>query len=387
MPLMNLVAAEWDTAKKLVAEGLRLKKYDRQGEPNFKFRRKDYSALQHSFLFINGILVGVQPHAYLGKGGYGKVKFCQTETGEPLAVKIGPATISDHLDEAIDNEKKVLTTLGYLFGFMSINRNWTQDKTLNRLIGNKFYILQTFHPGATLFDVIPSIQFNLPLLQVIALKALLNIKSLHDHGIIHGDIKSRNFIYNNSSSNITIVAVDFGLAKFLGASDEIIVDIVVGTNGFLAPEISQRTISGELTISQDGLCHYSKASDVYALGFMLKKELKLDFPWLNNMLAINPRKRLSLECAITKLQNEETIMRLPYSPPVIPGIAEPTVEAAEKKTSDVTKITVAMDKTRSSVITKSPVTSITPLYRSHTMVPAIKEPMPNVPIKGIDLKA
>lgn len=88
------------------------------------------------------------------------------------------------------------------------------------------------------------------------------LKTLHDHGYAHMDIKGENIIYNSNTNTATII--DFGLASSIGSPQE-----VKGTRFYLCPEIA--TIGdGKVAPSE-----VTGKEDVFSLGIVFRKELKL----------------------------------------------------------------------------------------------------------------
>ncbi|TVU24439.1 hypothetical protein EJB05_26875, partial [Eragrostis curvula] len=76
---------------------------------------------------------------------------------------------------------------------------------------------------------------------------------LHEQRIIHSDLKPSNILFD---LDLNPVIIDFGLSKALDPDDEIILDTVLGTMGYMAPE--------HIYSSRQSL-----KSDVYAFGVTL----------------------------------------------------------------------------------------------------------------------
>ena len=88
---------------------------------------------------------------------------------------------------------------------------------------------------------------------------------LHSHNILHRDIKIENVLVEDFSRMTSLKLADFGLAVQLASPTEKIND-VVGTNGYIAPEILQEQ-------------SYSFAADVYSLGATIYFLLTGDHPF------------------------------------------------------------------------------------------------------------
>ena len=93
--------------------------------------------------------------------------------------------------------------------------------------------------------------------------ALSGLKVLHDVGIIHRDIKPENLLFKafaDASVKPIVKIADFGLSgtlrQFERHAKETGRTIVVGTPGYVAPEVISRRF-------------YSPACDVYSLGVVL----------------------------------------------------------------------------------------------------------------------
>lgn len=75
---------------------------------------------------------------------------------------------------------------------------------------------------------------------------------LHDHGIIHSDIKPENILYNKSTGQIKLI--DFGLSKILLPNKKI--EVVDGTLSYVSPEALELNM-------------YFAESDVWSIGIVM----------------------------------------------------------------------------------------------------------------------
>ena len=89
--------------------------------------------------------------------------------------------------------------------------------------------------------------------QKIALDIITSVKEIHNHKIIHGDIKTNNFVYHQSSNfdKSKVKLIDLGVSYNDCDDNCINIDYHVGTDGYMAPE------------QLKGKIHYN--SDIYSV--------------------------------------------------------------------------------------------------------------------------
>ncbi|CAD7702477.1 unnamed protein product [Ostreobium quekettii] len=87
-----------------------------------------------------------------------------------------------------------------------------------------------------------------------AIRTMLQVVAhCHDMGIIHRDLKPENFLLADPSDYAPLKAIDFGLSAFFKEGQ--VMDEVVGTPYYVAPEVLNK--------------HYSKEADVWSMGVIL----------------------------------------------------------------------------------------------------------------------
>jgi hypothetical protein len=210
-----------------------------------KISRKRTEGLRYSVLYVKGDDKQQSPTAYamfggkdgqlLGKGGFGRVKRCQSlETGTWHAIKI-----EDNRERDLESfENRVLDKLQRYYG--------------DALRDKKYYAVQSLLEGEDLdkhlkASIEPGVTSRLD----IAKQAAELIKIFHQD-FLHRDIKPKNFVWDNK--NKVLALCDFGASSPLGEKKT----EVFGSEGYIAPEVNASPGGDDIP--------YTKKSDMYALG-------------------------------------------------------------------------------------------------------------------------
>ena len=116
------------------------------------------------------------------------------------------------------------------------------------------YLVMEYVNGSTLSQRLDRGGFPAAAIRMLAVELLSALACVHDHGVLHRDIKSGNvLIDNDGQARLT----DFGLARLEDSPQITRANEVVGTLRYLAPEL----IEGRQA---------SRQSDLYALGVLLR---------------------------------------------------------------------------------------------------------------------
>jgi eukaryotic-like serine/threonine-protein kinase len=122
------------------------------------------------------------------------------------------------------------------------------------------YLVMEHVPGRSLGQVISDDAMPVPRAVELMTQALAAIAAVHDAGVIHGDIKSDNFLVERVDGADRVTLIDFGLARLEAApvcpdleDGEVMVS---GTPEYMAPEV----ICGGAAV---------RASDLYSAGVIL----------------------------------------------------------------------------------------------------------------------
>ncbi|MBO3746372.1 serine/threonine protein kinase [Streptosporangiaceae bacterium NEAU-GS5] len=166
----------------------------------------------------------------LGAGGFGEVHLALDKDGRTVAVKVlHPHVASDAL---------ALTRLAREFETMRRVRGPHIAEVLDAsLTGEQPYIVTRYVQGRALSTVAPVDNDDLVRLARGLAEALA---SIHAAGIVHRDLKPANVILAEGEPYV----IDFGIAVALDAASVTASGAVVGTPGYLAPEVLEGRDAG-----------------------------------------------------------------------------------------------------------------------------------------------
>jgi serine/threonine protein kinase len=137
---------------------------------------------------------------------------------------------------------------------------------------------------------------------------ILAVRYLHDHGIVHRDLKLDNFVF---LKDLTLKLIDFGLSKHLDGND--LAGQCVGTVDYMAPEILEG--------------RYDHRCDIWSLGIILFMLLTGSRPFVGQNTSETKQK--------IKAEDPAYDIRIPNAPPtVISPMARDLLEKMLKKNPD-----------------------------------------------------
>jgi tRNA A-37 threonylcarbamoyl transferase component Bud32 len=134
-------------------------------------------------------------------------------------------------------------------------------------VDNRPYIVMEFVQGSVLAELLKNGKLSLETATGMLKPICSALDYMHDHRIIHRDIKPGNIMVDGSSRVPRPLLMDFGLAKVLGDTSLVSHSMVAGTFAYIAPEQieARENIDGR--------------ADIYALGVMTYQLLTGELPF------------------------------------------------------------------------------------------------------------
>ncbi|MDL4771772.1 MULTISPECIES: serine/threonine-protein kinase [Thermomonosporaceae] len=171
----------------------------------------------------------------LGEGGMGVVYLAVDPEGRKVAIKVlrssvaGDTTARRRLAREVDTMRRVHSP--------HVAEILDADVTAERP-----YIVTQYVPGRTLEEIVEeSGPISGPGLQRLAVGLSSALSAIHGAGIIHRDLKPGNVMLVDGEP----VVIDFGIAQGADATRLTATGMVIGTPGYLAPEIIEGEDAGE----------------------------------------------------------------------------------------------------------------------------------------------
>jgi len=283
----------------------------------------------------DGDACGLQIFELLGRGASGcRVHRCQVgdQVMAGKVLPLGPATFPDMVED-FEKEVKVLKLVGEHPGLVPFLGAWsTQHFTMDKQ-ELKAYILGIELCDTNLEEVLLQRKETQKALEESELLSILKqvskaLAHLHQHRIMHRDLKAANIFLCRASSKAEMTEVtaklgDFGVAKVCSRAQT-----PVQTPHFMAPEVAQQS-------------EYGFAADVWGLGCLMLQMIELSLPHGEDLTL--PQLEEALLTGTPQLScREEALERSPRVVAVMDRClqkdptARPTAEEVSKELDEVT---------------------------------------------------
>ena len=198
----------------------------------------------------------------LGSGSFGSIyKGQNIRTKEYVAIKV--ERICDNL-MLLKNESKIYHYLNGCNGIPSVK--WFGKDELN-------YYMVINLLGNSLEDLKNKIKiFSLVLVLKIGIKTILLLKTIHEKGLVHRDIKPDNFLFGQNKLS-DLYLIDFGFCKSYLNND---IHVSIKSTHSIIGSFNYASIMSHKRIE------LSRRDDLESLGYMLLYFISENLPWNND---------------------------------------------------------------------------------------------------------
>lgn len=199
----------------------------------------------------------------IGSGSFGQIYQClNTKTKKIYACKLESI---NELNPQLYHESKIMNIMKNCTGFPTLYCfcYTEQDK-----------IIVMDYLGAnldTIMNKLPNKKFSIKTALMIMIQCLERLKTLHDKGIIHRDMKPENFVIGRKNKERTIYLIDFGLSS--AYCDKFKIHFEYSTGNNFIGTLRYASINAHYGISM------SRRDDIESLLYVLIFLAKGFLPW------------------------------------------------------------------------------------------------------------
>ncbi|HEX2705919.1 MAG TPA: serine/threonine-protein kinase, partial [Candidatus Lustribacter sp.] len=173
----------------------------------------------------------------LGEGGMGLVHLALDPNGRAVAIKVLRSHVAADADARLRMEREFRT-------LSRIRDPWVAAVIDADVFGDRPYLVTRYIPGPSLDEVVrTSGRLRGPDLLRLGRGLAGALAAIHAVGVVHRDLKPANVLIHDGEP----VVIDFGIAHMLDDSRITMTGLVMGTPGYLSPEVVQGAAVTEAT--------------------------------------------------------------------------------------------------------------------------------------------
>ena len=195
----------------------------------------------------------------IGEGSFGLIyKGENIRTRELVAIKVEP----------IEKDMKLLKNESVIYQYLNNVEGVPFVKWFGKDEKNYYMVINLL--GDSLQSVKNNSTFSLTSVLQIGIQIIILLKTIHDKGLVHRDIKPDNFLFGLNNQKKIIHIIDFGLCKSYINNDE------------HKPIKKTNSLIGSLTyasINSHDCIELSRRDDMESLGYMLSFFYLGELPW------------------------------------------------------------------------------------------------------------
>jgi serine/threonine protein kinase len=207
----------------------------------------------------------------IGQGSFGSIyKGQNIRTNEYVAIKIEP----------IKNNTKLLKNESIIYHYLNNCKGIPSVKWFGKDSTNYYMVINLLGESLQKIKDKKNI-FSLKLTLQIGINILLLLKTIHDNGLVHRDIKPDNFLLGLKNEHKQIFIIDFGFCKtFMNGKTHI--DMKV-TNNLIGSKMYA-------SMNAHNYLELSRRDDLESLGYMMIYFFIGSLPWENVISNKNGKK-------------------------------------------------------------------------------------------------
>jgi len=215
----------------------------------------------------------------IGSGSFGSIfKGENIRTKEKVAIKLEP----------IKNETKMLKNESIIYQYLGNKQGIPTVKWFGKDNYNYYMVINLL--GKSLEQLkLEKTNFSLKLTLQIGIQVIFLLKSIHEKGLIHRDVKPENFLLGLNSTDKQIYIIDFGFCKSYLNNDQ-----------HIKFEKKNNLIGSYNYASVNAHKHFelSRRDDLESLGYMLIYFYIGELDWRNSFKSLNNDEVISLKEAV-----------------------------------------------------------------------------------------